>query len=1227
MGPTTNSISASANDQIIQLENKSLPETSQLKRKRGRPKKNINSSEELPLKLPHDPPNSVILRKRSCKKTKILSESDSSEMEDSLANIQNSIKESPSFEQRNENLNTAMKRKRGRPRKNQDRAIFLASGDSGMEESVVGVHNAMSESSELNKTSAIKKQAGGSQKKQVLPQVPIQIDQSSCEAGTSSNMNSASNDGKVLESVTLSKNSSTFTMLNQVFKGFLGKMADGNSEGPENEVVRRKGRLPMNIDSLLDETGESVCMVCNATVPNLQWICHKREEHYNLTWRKGNPAMDILDPSVIQNSLKQLLEEQQYLKCKKCKKTHNTVKSFITHLELCEGVVNSEGRVRCAICNEELEKGKWVLHRYKKHNNLAWRVGDTPLNLEDRDLVMKILTSLYKSKKPFFCEVCGEQKKSVVGYLSHKGVCQWSGLNAEQAKVTCELCGRKMLPVSMDSHMKVHNKAEAARKAYNDELERIEAEELGPRRAALQALQVIETMKDEGTTPKLYTSEPNFNDSSIVRQLKKNGSSSESFSCIFTGCPCTTSAIDDMVQHLEKCDKKPNLYYLCKLCLTWTLTETVIVEHINKTHNKVKEADAEFSIDGEIALQDEEDDTDDKDGESERLYDEFERKRRLLRLKAKSSVFDSDHRVIPPLFLANTLKWDYSLPQYPQAYNWTFNFCDKYYTDFPIFDSQRNKSPWQVLDGDILDEYLPKNYESYSVAVVTCDSASTDISDALEFTKLDLFEARQFQRDEATIFCGGPIISLAWLPTSHNQINREQILAVSVLNDSRKEYLVGQIYRERCVVQFWNFGILNYEQEIVTPFLLYGLALNTGPVWHLEWCPSGCFDNADTENTRRLGLLAVATSDSFVYVYSIDNVAEENEKGLIYKGDPVLKLRLEDGTSSLDHEHYATRISWTKVRGHKYVAVGYSSGLLAIYNLSSTNLFDRGARSEIYTTLQTVFPYLTFQAHYSCITGLSLLHYGDGNRYCFSTSFDKQSIYWDLFKQAKIFSQRKHATEGMWLTNWPVALQPEDETHFFAGYANTYSNPLRDVINTGSSVFSYSGSGINTLCFNDWLNLIVQGGNAGEVMGMFAHKMFCSTDKRKKGKYRTNKRKSIFTGTKMIRKDRFADGTADDSADQRDGYNIVFMDYSFENLAKNNDSANCVGPINSIQQYSSDQYPLLAIRKVATNPNREACMFYATGHQSGFLRLRKLDCLGPRFSPKTFNDSACVDSL
>lgn len=41
----------------------------------------------------------------------------------------------------------------------------------------------------------------------------------------------------------------------------------------------------------------------------------------------------------------------------------------------------------------------------------------------------------------------------------------------------------------------------------------------------------------------------------------------------------------------------------------------------------------------------------------------------------------------------------------------------------------------------------------------------------------------------------------------------------------------------------------------------------------MECCPSGCYQNPDYENTianiKRLGLLAAACSDGFVYIYSL----------------------------------------------------------------------------------------------------------------------------------------------------------------------------------------------------------------------------------------------------------------------------------------------------------------------------------------------------------------------
>lgn len=47
----------------------------------------------------------------------------------------------------------------------------------------------------------------------------------------------------------------------------------------------------------------------------------------------------------------------------------------------------------------------------------------------------------------------------------------------------------------------------------------------------------------------------------------------------------------------------------------------------------------------------------------------------------------------------------------------------------------------------------------------------------------------------------------------------------------------------------------------------------------MEWCPSGCYDLENVEDNpgvlKRLGLLAVAGSDSFVYIYAVPAPVED----------------------------------------------------------------------------------------------------------------------------------------------------------------------------------------------------------------------------------------------------------------------------------------------------------------------------------------------------------------
>lgn len=67
---------------------------------------------------------------------------------------------------------------------------------------------------------------------------------------------------------------------------------------------------------------------------------------------------------------------------------------------------------------------------------------------------MKILNALYKEKKSFKCHICGETKKSVVGFLSHQSQCSKSEDQLDSIRIVCTICDKKMLPVSFNTHMK-----------------------------------------------------------------------------------------------------------------------------------------------------------------------------------------------------------------------------------------------------------------------------------------------------------------------------------------------------------------------------------------------------------------------------------------------------------------------------------------------------------------------------------------------------------------------------------------------------------------------------------------------------------------------------------------------------------------------------------------------------------------------------------------------------
>lgn len=86
-----------------------------------------------------------------------------------------------------------------------------------------------------------------------------------------------------------------------------------------------------------------------------------------------------------------------------------------------------------------------------------------------------------------------------------------------------------------------------------------------------------------------------------------------------------------------------------------------------------------------------------------------------------------------------------------------------------------------------------------------------------------------------------------------------------------EQLLIKELY----VCFFFFFSRSNSACQ--SPALAYAIAHNSGTVWCLEWCPSGCYQDIDLCNyktderklMRRMGLLAAACSDGCVNIYSL----------------------------------------------------------------------------------------------------------------------------------------------------------------------------------------------------------------------------------------------------------------------------------------------------------------------------------------------------------------------
>lgn len=184
---------------------------------------------------------------------------------------------------------------------------------------------------------------------------------------------------------------------------------------------------------------------------------------------------------------------------------------------------------------------------------------------------------------------------------------------------------------------------------------------------------------------------------------------------------------------------------------------------------------------------------------------------------------------------------------------------------FPHLASNLYK--WKQLTQNDLEKYSPEASHSMNFTVKKVNRITNVNPERQEWQKCELFQTL-ISGETATIFCGGPVSSMAWAPTPQD-IEVEQILAVSVAAQFNGKCFVDERLSGPGTIQLWNFGVLDVDHYISDePKMEMCLCHDFGYVTHMEWCPSGCYA-VSCERWSRLGLLAVASSDKFVHILAV----------------------------------------------------------------------------------------------------------------------------------------------------------------------------------------------------------------------------------------------------------------------------------------------------------------------------------------------------------------------
>uniref|UniRef100_A0A182Y1U3 Uncharacterized protein n=1 Tax=Anopheles stephensi TaxID=30069 RepID=A0A182Y1U3_ANOST len=488
-----------------------------------------------------------------------------------------------------------------------------------------------------------------------------------------------------------------------------------------------------------------------------------------------------------------------------------------------------------------------------------------------------------------------------------------------------------------------------------------------------------------------------------------------------------------------------------------------------------------------------------------------------------------------------------------------------------------------------LKDYLP--IATCSMRYVQCNSGQYEPGYTAEKFTHRWQQKQTFDGEalgcESMFFCGGPVVSLDWLPLPDGAGNDcDQFLAVACKQRYDEYYSCEQLAMPRrshkCLVQIWNVGpIQNIGSTKITlrcPRLAFAIACDYGPIWQLAFCPSGCYNDPAQEgdNLDRLGLLAVAGSDGDVHLYALSRSMADGDALFprILPLRPAMLLSLSLSVES--HNEPASdftgrsvqRIAWSREKGHNVLAAGYSNGVVAVWNLSAQSSLLCGTKHGIRTLLPV---HKVLHSSSSCITALDL-HYSSGTRFLVVCNADRRLKVYDLgsglYQPSETLSMvvRSRISAVRWMLHFPVLVIAYDDALYIDRCAYSV-HQQRDIGLRMFNIFTV-GSEMTDLGTNDW--------------------------------HSTN---AILTTTIPMKLK-----AGDDSVDVSyyggfsEEYGLLFADTDKVPTAMDTTALH----LKTWRRAKFNHYPAVRLNQIRWNPNCNAYKYYAIGYQAGFVRVRVL---------------------